>query len=1102
MIVGVAALPRALATACSQVDRLAVQLPRPVQPEFAGFVVPNSAVVSGAPQYSSECLKVTVRGGGAGFDSLSELKAGRADVAIAEGAYVAQQVNSGESLTVVAGYYMGGGVVYVGLQKYTELKDLAFKKVGVWCCGYDLPLRALIANLSVSVPVAYASQHMETMEQLKDNNLDVATAMAYGELARPLTWLDPSTNFLRQRSDLYVLDPDAEGITSMHNVLVVRTSQLASIRAKLVKFLRTVTKTWIFCRDNENTCAAAFSEHGVATPVSVWQMREVNRHVFPALKAHGLGVVSRQRWNKMNDYLIKMGAIQTAVPDTVIDNTAILDADALIDSSIWTPNEEGHLEFCAPYGTTDVHICQGDEHTLCPAGAMPTGPNDGDCTDCIPGRFAPLEARMNLCEICPSGKQSSTSGTVVCESCPTGRYWSVTDTSNASLPAICEHCPMGRFTFTLGTTECRQCPRGYAAGEKGQTQCKRCLHGSYASSVGSATCQQCLDHQTTVFNGAESVNECICGEGTYLKLDGTCARCPRTMFCAPNSKESILMSFASNLTVSSNLQYPRLLAGYWASVTDPFSVYLCWDENACPGGPPGTCGPQMEGVACGLCKEGYFRDGKKCAECTGADESPFNYPLIQVIFGPFVVFALYWLVRDSREDWKGWRNEFGTQCFLLLVSYQMVGLVVASTIDWPEEITSALWPWHYLVDVPDMLRLQCSEYRYFRNRLLVKTTAPLFLLGVFILTYIICFLIGLPCKRMRESRDQDRPRSGGSCLNLAPLDGNSLTGLFFGVLYTFYMCLCFVALQLFMCYEHPNGERSLRYGPEVSCESGNSSDWDGMLTEAILSIIFYIVLMIVGFGWIVGMAPRHFHEEKFRTRWNFLFRRFKPDCWWWSPLLMLRALLLCLTLALSQEGSRQVYWMFCVLLLYGAVLVIFFPWRHRTANLSDALSIGVVLFFCALGSTYGRRHDWLDESISRTAAAVTFSPLPVVVVLCCWVFWKALSPTSIKKRKAEVSKLANDARISFTKVVALEKPASQAFIQGLSEQDRDTLRNTCAIIVAELLGHQPGKVGLKWRLVHQDERGGASHWTPHNSAEKAPEPGEDPQEDPEDLANI
>jgi len=495
----------------------------------------------------------------------------------------------------------------------------------------------------------------------------------------------------------------------------------------------------------------------------------------------------------------------------------------------------------------------------------------------------------------------------------------------------------------------------------------------------------------------------------------------------------------------------------------------------------------MEGVACGLCKDGYYRDGKKCLECTVTDESPFNYPLLQVIFGPFIVFALYWLARDSQEDWKNWRNELGSLCILLLMAYQMVGLVVATAIDWPEEISSALWPWYYLVEVPDMLRLQCSEYRFFRNRLLVKTTAPLLLLGVFLVAYVVFLLVGMVFSAIRTSRSEKGSEAGGGgfldvILSLAPLDINVMGGLFLAVLWVFYISLCFISLQLFMCYDHPNGERSLRFGPEVSCDSGSSDDWEGMLTEAILSIIFYIVGMIIGFIYIVAIAPRHFQDTDFRTRWNFLFRRFKPDCWWWSPVLMFRALLMVLTLTLSMEGLRQVYWMFCVLLLYGALLVTFFPWRHRTANLIDAFCCGIVLFFCALGATFGKRPGWLDDSLARTAAAITFSPLPAVVVLSAWVLWTTFAQRVQKRTKVEQSKLASDARASFTKVVALDKAASHAFVQSLSEQDRDTFRGTCAVIVAELLGHQPGKAGLKWRLVHQEQRSGAHKWAPQSPA--------------------
>lgn len=181
------------------------------------------------------------------------------------------------------------------------------------------------------------------------------------------------------------------------------------------------------------------------------------------------------------------------------------------------------------------------------------------------------------------------------------------------------------------------------------------------------------------------------------------------------------------------------------------------------------------------------------------------------------------------------------------------------------------------------------------------------------------------------------------------------------------------------------------------------------------------------------------------------------------------------------------YYAFSFLLFYAALLAICFPWRHRSANLFDLLVTSLLLFFCALGASYARRHHWLDESLANFSAVMTFSPLVVLPVLLGMVFWRKFVPSTLKARTAKKRELAAECRKTFEKFVGLEKAASQAFVLGLSGQDRDVLRIACSTIVAELSGSQPGSAGLCWRIVHQEHKLGARQWSPASAA-----PSEEP----------
>eukprot|EP00971_Amphidinium_carterae_P296615 5892321-Amphidinium_carterae.1 len=78
--------------------------------------------------------------------------------------------------------------------------------------------------------------------------------------------------------------------------------------------------------------------------------------------------------------------------------------------------------------------------------------------------------------------------------------------------------------------------------------------------------------------------------------------------------------------------------------SDPLTVYKCLDEVDCPGASGGAvsaCGPFREEaeVACGLCKEGSFRnrDGD-CEECQGGLE--VMTLVVVVVVGIILCFGL------------------------------------------------------------------------------------------------------------------------------------------------------------------------------------------------------------------------------------------------------------------------------------------------------------------------------------------------------------------------------------------------------------------------------------------------------------------------------
>jgi ABC-type nitrate/sulfonate/bicarbonate transport system substrate-binding protein len=1107
-----------VADSCSQIDTLTIQLPRPSQPEFAGFVVP-SLDITGAPKFSDECLRVIVQGGGNNFNPIEEL-AERADVALAEGSWAAKLIQSGFQLKIIAGYYQKEGLVWVGFKKLASLQELAFKKVGMWKYGYSYPLEALLSKQTPPVPFTTVDQDPISMEQLETGTIDLASAMIYDNLGRPLQKVLTTTDFPRQLSDLHILDPAKHGFTDVHNVLLVRPAKLATHRARIVRFLKVVTKTWLFCRDNEAACASAFSEYSTVPPQYQWQMREVNKFIFPSPIGHGLGVTSHDRWNAMNAWMVSGGLLTSAISSSVIDNSLVLEAGALKDISVWRPISSGSLEFCANYGSGDagLRICQGFESQHCPAGMEPV--NETACQKCGIGRYTPAAQRMNTCKVCPSGRSSTTVGASECALCPSGRFWENSGGQNVTM-AECKSCPAGRYTNAVGASQCRSCEKGFFTDKMGSMECLRCPRGKYMDTAGGVQCTPCKEGMDTLMMASISLSVCVCPEGTYEALDGhTCIGCPLGMSCATNSKLDILLGIANgsistqapspavtvantsnastppvsaapNATVLGN--FPLLRPGYWSANVDPMFIYLCKHTRSCPGKYPNQCAHNSQGVACSQCQAGYYQDGEQCLECTGMDESAFNYPIIQLIFGPPVILILYFAMRDAREEWGSWWNEICNIVFIGFAFYQITGLIQLTFVEYPDALASILTQFSYVVDIAGILRLDCSKYAEFHYELVIKETFPVFMMVLFVLVFVVCTLVyklAAPCGYAEAKEQKLEMETVGACfpqmLRVCPMKVDHMVNLYFAIFHTFYLAIAFISLELFMCYQHPNKKYSLYFASEVICY--DTDEWKGMLTEGVLDILLYIVFPFIGFSYIILMAPVRFHQFSFRSRWKFLFIKFKPDCYWWSVFHMLRSLLLCIILVLTQESARQVYLMGTLNLAYGILLVIRFPWRHRTANLFDLLVTCALLFFYTMSASFNRRVPWLDDQIAELAVTLTFSPFVVVFCLVLWVGWRA-SKNQANKTKKMKSELAENCRKVFARFVghekAEEKAELQAFVRQLPQQDRDVLYAAAAVIVAELLGHQPGSFAFErfpWRLVHKEQKLGARKWMPNNVA--------------------
>jgi NitT/TauT family transport system substrate-binding protein len=144
------------------------------------------------------------------------------------------------------------------------------------------------------------------MNALLDRDVDAAQAMTYNEWAQILEVVNPATGELYQPEDFDVVSyEDTEG-AMLQDAIWADTARLADDPAyadAAVRFLKAVTKGWIFARDNPEEAAQITYDAAInaeaAFPVGpvhqLWQMNEVNKLIWAG---GDFGLIDQAAWDK------------------------------------------------------------------------------------------------------------------------------------------------------------------------------------------------------------------------------------------------------------------------------------------------------------------------------------------------------------------------------------------------------------------------------------------------------------------------------------------------------------------------------------------------------------------------------------------------------------------------------------------------------------------------------------------------------------------------------------------------------------------------------------------------------------------------------------
>jgi len=276
---------------------------------------------------------------------------------------------TGAELTDIAQVYQKSGTLQVSFagDGVETVADFEGKRIGSWGFGNEWEIFAAMAAEGLdSTSVSITTQDF-SMNALLNGDVDAAQAMTYNEWAQVLETVNPATGELYQPEDFDVVAyEDTEG-AMLQDAIWADTARLADDPAyadAAVRFLKAITKGWIFARDNPEEAATivydAATNAEAAFPVGpthqLWQMNEVNKLIWAG---GDFGLIDQAAWDKT-----VAGALsatnQDGLPLITVEPADSAFSNEYIEKALAELADEG-VEVGGEYTPIDVVLTEGGQ---------------------------------------------------------------------------------------------------------------------------------------------------------------------------------------------------------------------------------------------------------------------------------------------------------------------------------------------------------------------------------------------------------------------------------------------------------------------------------------------------------------------------------------------------------------------------------------------------------------------------------------------------------------------------------------------------------------------------------------------------------------------
>jgi NitT/TauT family transport system substrate-binding protein len=214
---------------------------------------------------------------------------------------------AGADIVILAQVFQRSGSLGVALaDKVKTIGDLRGKTVEMWD-GHDDEFRvALIeAGLNITTDINRITQNFSPLGLLQGRS-DCVMATTYNELPLLLEYVGPNATQLNKLEKFTIFSFEDLGTAVVQDSLIVSSSWLSNPYNQDIarRFLRAITRGWIFCRDSLEQCVKLFwsgDDH------QRWMMNEVNKLIWGTGGTFGL--MNKTKWDNTVDILSKTGII-------------------------------------------------------------------------------------------------------------------------------------------------------------------------------------------------------------------------------------------------------------------------------------------------------------------------------------------------------------------------------------------------------------------------------------------------------------------------------------------------------------------------------------------------------------------------------------------------------------------------------------------------------------------------------------------------------------------------------------------------------------------------------------------------------------------------